>query len=113
MGPTRVNSLCGFHFFIVLGMGMMKEKSETVQVIKNFFNEIKTQFSTTIHVFRSNNGLEFVNISLQKIFITSGGIHQTSSTKTSHQKGVAERKLGHLLDIARTIMDQMRVHKFF
>lgn len=116
-GPCNITNVKGYKYFLVLvddctrvtWVYMLGQKSETPDVIKKFFAQIKTQFSTVIRIFRSDNGLEFMNSTLQSFFETLGLLHQTSCAHTSQQNGVAERKLRHLLDVARTIMFQMNV----
>ena len=39
---------------------LLKEKSEVSSVIELFFNEIKTQFFTSIRVLRTDNALEYM-----------------------------------------------------
>jgi len=39
---------------------LLKKRSEVSSVIESFFNEIKSQFSTSIRVLRTNNALEYV-----------------------------------------------------
>ena len=45
---------------------LLKERSEVSNVIELFFNEIKNQFFTSVHVLRTDNALENVknNVSI-------------------------------------------------
>ena len=54
---------------------------------------------------------EFVQSSVQFYCASLGIIHQTTCPHTSQQKGVAERKHRHILDIMRIIMLLMHVSK--
>jgi len=74
-------------------------------VIESFFNEIKNQFSIFIHVFHTNNTLEYVKNDVSVFCSKNGIIHQTSCSHTSQQNGVAERKHRHIMDVARTLMN--------
>ena len=54
-------------------MYLLKGRAHVLDVMKEFFKEIKTKFSTSTHLFRMDNALEYVQ------FCASLGIlHQTS-----------------------------------
>ena len=80
---------------------LLKNKSEVVERFLTFHNMIKTQFSATLQVFRSDNGGEFVNKYLQGYFKEHGILHETTCVDTPQQNGVAERKNRHILEITR------------
>jgi transposase InsO family protein len=65
---------------------------------------IKNQYGTTIKVLRSDNGTEYVNQDFGKFLSQNGIEHQTTCVNTPEQKGVAERKNRHLLEVARSLM---------
>ena len=65
---------------------------------------IKTQFQTTIQIFRTDNGREYFNNILNRYLSSEGIIHQSSCPNTPQQNGVSERKNRHLLDVARALM---------
>jgi hypothetical protein len=88
---------------------MMKDKSEVFDIVPNCILEIKTQFSTIVQIVRSDNGLELMNARTDVFFQSLGIVHQTTCVHTSQQNRVAERKLRHLLDVARSIMFHMNV----
>ncbi|KAF3771918.1 Retrovirus-related Pol polyprotein from transposon TNT 1-94 [Nymphaea thermarum] len=111
-GPSRTPDLQGHRYYFVAvddysrvsWVFLMKHKSEAGHVIKNFINEILTQFDTCVKIVRSDNALEFCASSLEQFFRDKGIIHQTSCAYTSQQNGVVERKHRHILDVARTII---------
>jgi len=70
---------------------------------------IHTQFDKKIQVFRSDNGGEFVNKSIQEFFRENGLIHQTSCPNAPQQNGVAERKNRKLLEITRAMIFDAQV----
>lgn len=84
----------------------MRMKSDVVVLIRAFLTLIKTQFSASIKVIRSNNGLEFFNSQCSSLFTSLGIIHQSSCVYTPQQNGVAERKHMHLLEMARALRFQ-------
>ena len=67
-GPSRVPSLKGLDSFSSLfdnfsrmtWLYLLKERSEVSGVIELFHNEIKTQYSTSIRVLRTDNALEYM-----------------------------------------------------
>ena len=73
-------------------------------MLLNFFNEIKNQFSTLIHVLRTDNALEYVK--KRSLFFVQ--------TMGSQQNGVVKRKHRHIMDVARTMnmMTHTRVPKY-
>ncbi|KAL4579132.1 hypothetical protein LXL04_015268 [Taraxacum kok-saghyz] len=58
---------------------------------------------TTREGFRSDNGSEFVNNTVNQFFKDKGIIHQTTTMYTPQQNGIAERKHRHLLNVARDV----------
>ena len=119
-GPSRVPSSKGFRNFLIFvddfshmtWLYLLKERSEVSDVIELFHNEIKTQFSTSIRVFRTDNALEYIKNDVSLFSSKNEIIHQTSCSHTSQQNGVAERKHRHILDVARIMMIHMHVPKY-
>ncbi|XP_077252529.1 uncharacterized protein LOC143891919 [Tasmannia lanceolata] len=72
-------------------------------------------FSCSIKCLRTDNAREFFSIidGFQDYLSSHGIIHQSSCAYTSQQNGVAERKLRYLLEVARTLLFQIQVPKFF
>ncbi|KAK4395750.1 Retrovirus-related Pol polyprotein from transposon RE1 [Sesamum angolense] len=92
---------------------LLKDRSQVPTIITSFYNEIYTQFSVNIRILRTDNALEFVQKSVSDFCNSKGILHQTSCLYTSQQNDVAERKHRHLLDVARTLMTHMHVHKSY
>lgn len=74
------------------------------RVVQEFVAYAATQVGKQIKTVRSDNGTEFVCLSL--FFITKGIIHQTSCVGTPQQNGRVERKHRHLLNVARYLLFQ-------
>ena len=91
---------------------MLKDRTQVPDVLKIFYNEIKTQFPTSIRILCTDNALEFLKHNVSQFYYSNGILHQTTCAHTSQQNGVAERKYQHLLDVARTLMIQMHVPKY-
>ena len=73
---------------------------------------IKTQFSTSIRVLRTDNALKYMKNDVSLFYSKNKIVHQTSCSHTSQQNGVVERKHRHILDVARTMMIHMHVPKY-
>uniref|UniRef100_A0A2N9EMG3 Integrase catalytic domain-containing protein n=1 Tax=Fagus sylvatica TaxID=28930 RepID=A0A2N9EMG3_FAGSY len=75
--------------------------------------EISNQFNAKLLAFRTDNAREYTESSFQEFLTSRGIIHQTSCVRTPQQNGIAERKNGPILAIARALMLQMHVPKSF
>ncbi len=81
----------------------MKQKSEIGPLIQSFFNLIKTQFSVSIKMVRSDNGLEF---QMPTFYAKHDTLHQKSCVSTPQQNAIVKRKHQHLLVVARALRFQ-------
>ena len=70
---------------------------------------VKTQFSKTIKVFRSDNARELTQHAFEHILYSHGTVHQFSCPGTSQQNWSAERKLRHILDTVRALLLSFKV----
>ncbi|GJQ98425.1 retrovirus-related pol polyprotein from transposon TNT 1-94 [Tanacetum coccineum] len=113
-GPYRVVSKDGFKNFLTLvddfsravWVYLLKSKTKVGEYIESFIKLIFTQFGKKIKIVRSDNGTEFVNNHLSKMFSDLGIVYQTSCAYTPQQNGIAERKHRHLFNVARSLMFQ-------
>ena len=120
-GPSRIQNITGARWFVsfvddhtrLTWVFLMKEKSETESIFRNFHNMIQNQFQTKIQVLRSDNAKEYFNSILGNYFLDNGIIHQSSCVDTPQQNGIAERKNRHLLEVARSLMFTNNVPKQF
>ena len=92
---------------------LMKEKSETFFIFKQFHLMIQTQFNSKIKIVRTDNGAEYFSNILGSYFKDNDIIHHSSCVNTPQQNGIAERKNRHLFEVARTLMFQSNVPKHF
>lgn len=114
-GPHRVDSHTGARYFLTIvddfsrftWIYLMKFKSETQPLLRNFFSWVKTQFNRDIKALRSDNGSEF--ISMLSFFNDHGTYFQHSCTNTPQQNGVVERKHRHLLNVGRALRFQANI----
>lgn len=117
-GPCSYSSLDGDRYFLTIvddctrftWIYLMKNKAETRVHLVNFVAYIKTQFSKTIKIIRSDNGPEFNMINF---FNTEGIVHQTSCVETPEQNGIVERKHQHILNVTRALIFQANIPMSF
>jgi len=75
-GPSCVPSSKDFRYFLIFvddfsrmtWLYLLKERSEVSGVIELFHNEIKTQYSTSIRVLRTDNALEYMKNDVSFLF---------------------------------------------
>lgn len=112
-GPMEVTSVGGSRYFVILkddfsnyrSVYLVKNKSDIKNIIKDFINKAENVTGNKIKVFRSDNGLEFINKEVKEIFTKCGIIHQTSVPYTPEQNGKAERDNRTLVEAARTMLN--------
>lgn len=105
-------SVYGYRYYIVFiddflhasWVYLLKDRSQVLDVLKNFINEIKNQFDVIPKCLHMDIALEFVQTSVQSYCISLGILHQTTCPHTSQHSSVAERKHKHILDVTHTIM---------
>nr|GEY11309.1 ribonuclease H-like domain-containing protein [Tanacetum cinerariifolium] len=93
----------------VVWVYLIKSKDDVLHFITVFYNLIENQFKRKIKVFRSDNGTEFINQTVNKLCDDKGFINQTSCAYTPQQNEIAERKHRHLLNVARSHLFQGRI----
>ena len=116
-GPSRTSSISNFRYYIVFiddfsrasWVYLLRDRTNVLPSVRQFLQEISTQYSLTPKILRTDNAMEFVQTALQDHCSSLGIIHQTSCPHTSQQNGVAERKHRHLLDMTCTLLVEMGV----
>ena len=91
---------------------MITLESEVANVFKCFYTVIETQFQTKINILHSNNGTKYFNNFLGDFLKDKEILHQFTCVDTPHQKGIAERKNTHLLEVSRALMFKMSIPKY-
>ena len=120
-GPSRIKNVTGTRWFVsfiddhtrLTWVFLMKEKSETGQIFKNFKNMIQTQFQSKIQILKSDNARDYFNSILGEFLAKEGIVHLSSCVDTPQQNGIAERKNRHSLEVARSLMFSTNVPKLF
>jgi hypothetical protein len=81
---SPINSIGGSRYFVVFvddysrysWVFLMRSRDELLNIYCNFANIVKTQFSKTIKVFRSDNAREFTQHAFEHILYSHGTVHQ-------------------------------------
>jgi len=113
-GPYRVPTHENCRFFLTLvddfsratWTYLLQCKSQAVNVLKQFYAYIHTQFGKHLKAIRSDNALEFTEGSCNEFFAANGIVHQRSCVDRPQQNGIIERKHRHILEIARALRFQ-------
>lgn len=92
-------------------MFLLQNKSDVSDVFPKFFYTIKNQFGVNIKRLMSDNGKEYFN-HVTSFCQKEGIVHESTCVKTPQQKGIAERKNGHLLDQIRAPLFHQNVPKY-
>ena len=120
-GPSRISSVTNKKWCItftddhtrVCCVYLLKEKSETEDIFKQFHSMVKTQFDGKNKFLRTDNGTEFFNNTPGEFVTTNRIVHQSSCVSTPQQNGVSKRKNRHILEVARSLLFIANLPKVF
>lgn len=102
-------------FYASLGFTyLLHSRSDFLQVYRDFYTMIRTQFSKNIPISRSNSGGEYKSRPFKELLLSQGTLPQLSCTDTPQQNdGVAERKHRHIMETTRALLLSSSVPKTF
>ena len=83
---------------------LLKSKTKTLDVIRNFFSMVRNQFGVSIKNFRLDNAKDNFNTNCALFFRNLGIIQESSCVNTLEKNSLAERKIGHLVTITRALL---------
>nr|GEU69612.1 retrovirus-related Pol polyprotein from transposon TNT 1-94 [Tanacetum cinerariifolium] len=114
-GPMRVACVNGKKYILVImddyprftWVKFLASKKEALDFIIKFLKMIQVRLNATVRNIRIDNGIEFVNQTLQDYYKQVGISHETSVARTPQQNGVFERKSHTLIRFAHTIFDEL------
>ena len=92
---------------------LISHNSQTLTIFTIFLKMVTVHFHTTVGTLRSDNGTEFRSTAFQDLLIRYGIAHQRTCVYTPQQNGVIERKRRHLLQLARALLFQAHLPKYF
>nr|KYP33754.1 Retrovirus-related Pol polyprotein from transposon TNT 1-94 [Cajanus cajan] len=120
-GPSRTMSFGGSYYGLVLVDDFSRytwtlflaNKSDTFGVFRKFAKLIQNKKNLKIVSIRSDHGKEFENKDFD-LFCEENGIeHNFSAPRTPQQNGVVERKNRSLEELARTMLNDSKLPKYF
>jgi len=91
----------------------LSSKNDTFDAFIKFANKIQNQLSLKIIALRSDHGVEFVNHHFEDYCDEFGISQNFSCPRTPQQNGVVERKNRVLEELARTMINEMKLPKYF
>ncbi|KAI3691382.1 hypothetical protein L2E82_49739 [Cichorium intybus] len=111
-GPAKTQSIKGKKYILVIiddysrftWVFFLRLKSEAPEEIINFIKQIELKLKRPVRRIRSDNGLEFKNITLDSFLKNKGIKHNFSAPYTPQQNGIVERKNRTLCEAARSML---------
>ena len=95
-------------------MGLFpEEQSEVFEKFRNFKALVENQSGLHIKVLRTNRGGEYISKEFLR-FCRENGIHKQFTTRyTPQQNGVADRKNGTIMDMARSMLKAKHLPNYY
>lgn len=111
-GPMPVESWGGSKYFLTFvddfsrktTVYCLKTKDEVVAYMKQYINRVERDKNRKVKQFRSDNGLEYCNKSLETYFQRNGIKHERSNIETPQMNGTAERVNRTLLNLTHAML---------
>ncbi|WJZ90882.1 hypothetical protein VitviT2T_009997 [Vitis vinifera] len=120
-GPSRTPSLGGKSYAYVIvddfsrytWVLFLSQKSEAFYEFSKFCNKVQNEKGFSITCIRSDHGREFENFDFEEYCNKHGINHNFSAPRTPQQNGVVERKNRTLQEMARTMLNENNLPKYF
>ena len=120
-GPSRYSCLSGkyYAFFIVddyfryTWVLFLADKHDAFDAFKVFCKKVQNEKGYVISCIKSNHGEEFEDHAFESFCNNFGILHHLSSPRTPQQNGVVERKNKFVQEMARTMMNENVLPKYF
>ena len=120
-GPSRTMSLGGNYYALVIVDDFsrytwtlfLESKSDAFSAFKKLARSLQNIRNNNIGSIRSDHGGEFQNEKFSKLCEKTGILHNFSAPITPQQNGVVERKNKSLEELARTMLSESSLRKYF
>ena len=120
-GPSRTMSIGGNYYALVIVDDysrftwtlFLKNKSDAFHAFKKLAKVLQNENSCSISALRSDHGGEFENEKFNHFCEKYGIKHNFSAPGTPQQNGVVERKNRSLEELARTMLNESNIPKYF
>ncbi|GJW96130.1 retrovirus-related pol polyprotein from transposon TNT 1-94 [Tanacetum coccineum] len=111
-GPMRVASFNGKMYILVIvddysrftWVIFLKTKDEASAAIIKCIKNLQVRLNARVRNVRTDNGTEFVNLTLREWYENVGITHETSIARTPQQNSVVERRNQTLVEAAQTML---------
>lgn len=116
-GPVPVESNGGSKYFLTCTddfsrkctIYYLKSKSEIKSYIEKFIIRVERETDRKVKRFRTDNGLEFCNNDLKRLYNSLGIRHEKTNVYTPQMNGVAERVNRTMLDMVRAMLETAKL----
>ncbi|KAH9725263.1 Integrase catalytic domain-containing protein [Citrus sinensis] len=120
-GPSRYASLSGkFYAFVIVDdysrytwVLFLANKDDAIDAFRIFYKKVQNEKGYSITCIRSDHGGEFENHAFENFCNDFGIEHPFSSPRTPQQNGVVERKNRFIQEMARTMLNENSLPKYF
>ncbi|WCJ31588.1 Retrovirus-related Pol polyprotein from transposon RE1 [Euphorbia peplus] len=120
-GPVQPMSMGGKKYAFVIvddysrftWVMLLSSKDESLGCFSVLIKKLENERNDKVVHIRSDNGGEFKNFRFEEFCETKGIDHNFSAPRTPQQNGVVERKNRTLVEIARTMINERRLPKYF
>ena len=120
-GPSRTRSFGGNIYALVIVDDFSRftwtlflvHKNEAFKAFKRYAKQVQNEKSSKITSIRSDHGGEFQNSLFEEFCEENGIFHNFSAPRTPQQNGVVERKNRSLVELARTMLSDSSLPKYF
>ena len=120
-GPISTAGLSGKYYGYVImddysrytWVHFLKSKNEACQNFIKFSKTVQKEKDAEISKVRSDHGKKFKNLEFKSFYEDHGITHQFSSLRTPQQNGVVERKNRTLIEMARSMLCENGLPKYF
>ncbi|KAH9697997.1 hypothetical protein KPL71_023833 [Citrus sinensis] len=120
-GPSRYASLSGkFYAFVIVDdysrytwVLFLANKDDAIDAFRIFYKKVQNKKGYSISCIKSDHGGKFENHAFETFCNDFGIEHQFSSPRTPQQNGVVERKNRSIQEMARTMLNENSLPKYF
>lgn len=120
-GPMPMKSIGGARYILTftddytrkVTVYCLKSKDEVVEYVRKYIARVERETDKKIKRFRSDNGLEYCNKTLKRMFDEMGIKHERTNVDTPQMNGIAERINRTLLDLVRAMLKSAELPERF
>jgi len=120
-GKMHITGIFGWKYFQVFideksticDVYLLKSKSETYEIMKNYMSYFETKYERKIKTFRHDRGTEFLNGKIDKLCKEKGTQQTMTDGYNGAQNSISERKMYTLINMATSMMKTGKMPKSF